>query len=252
MSKIVLVTGATSGIGRATAILFAKNGYDVIVTGRREERLHTLRDELSANYKIDVYPLVFDIRSSDEVAVAIESLPESWKAVDVLINNAGLAAGIDPIHEGSLADWEQMIDTNIKGLLYVSKQVMPLMIARKKGHIINVGSIAGKETYPNGNVYCATKHAVEALTKGMRLDLNSFGIKVSAVCPGMVETEFSVVRLKKENANEEVYKGFTPLFPEDIADVILFIATRPPHVNVADLLVFPSAQASSTVVKRDS
>lgn len=251
MEKIALITGATSGIGRATAVLLAANGYDVIVTGRRKERLAALAEEIKAKNGVDVLPLVFDIRKNKEVSSAIATLPEKWKQIEVLVNNAGLAAGMDTIQEGCLADWEQMMDTNVKGLLYISKEIMPLMIKRKKGHIVNIGSIAGKETYPKGNVYCATKHAVEAITKGMRIDLNPHGIKVSAVCPGMVETEFSVVRLKNPEANEQVYKGFTPLYAKDIAETILFMVTRPPHVNIADVLILPSSQASSTIVARE-
>ncbi len=250
MNKTALITGATSGIGRATALALANNGYDVIITGRRNERLLKLQLEIETTNKVKALPLCFDIRNNDEVTKAIASLPKEWQKIDVLINNAGLAAGLNTIQEGSLADWEQMIDTNVKGLLYISKQIMPLMIARGKGHIVNIGSIAGKETYPNGNVYCATKHAVESLTKAMRIDLNPHGIKVSAICPGMVETEFSIVRLKDETANEKVYDGFTPLTAEDIAETIAFMVTRPPHVNIADVLIFPTAQASSTVVKK--
>lgn len=250
MKKIALITGATAGIGKATAIVLAANGYDVIITGRRAERLKTLEREIKEKHNVQVMALAFDIRDNEQVVSAIQSLPKEWKQIDVLINNAGLAAGLDTIQDGNLADWEQMIDTNVKGLLYISKQIMPLMMERKQGHIVNIGSVAGKETYPKGNVYCATKHAVEAITKGMRMDLNPYGIKVSSVCPGMVETEFSIVRLKDDNANEQVYKGFSPLLAEDIADTILFMVTRPAHVNIADVLIFPAAQASSTIVNR--
>lgn len=251
MKKIAFITGATSGIGKATALLLAAKKYNLILSGRRKERLEHLAEEITNKEKVEALPLSFDIRNNQEVVAAINSLSREWKQIDVLVNNAGLAAGMDTIQDGSLEDWEQMIDTNVKGLLYVSKQIMPLMIELGKGHIVNVGSIAGKETYPKGNVYCATKHAVEAITKGMRIDLNPHGIKVSAVCPGMVETEFSVVRLKNTEANKEVYKGFTPLYAEDIAETIAFIVSRPAHVNIADVLIFPSAQASSTVVKRN-
>lgn len=252
MRKIAFITGATSGIGKATAMLLASNGYDVVITGRRRERLEALVEEIHAKCDASALPLVFDVRNNKEVVAAINSLPEEWKQIAVLVNNAGLAAGMDTIQEGSLEDWEQMIDTNVKGLLYVSKQIMPLMIERGEGHIVNIGSIAGKETYPKGNVYCATKHAVEAITKGMRIDLNPHGIKVSVVCPGMVETEFSMVRLKDATANEQVYKGLTPLHAEDIAETILFMVTRPAHVNIADVVIFPSSQASSTIVSRKS
>ncbi|MBS9768047.1 MAG: SDR family NAD(P)-dependent oxidoreductase [Flavobacteriaceae bacterium] len=251
MNKIAIITGATSGIGRATAVLLAKNKYDVIITGRRKERLDRLASEIIETHKVRVLPLAFDIRNNEEVLSAIAKLPEEWKNIDVLVNNAGLAAGLDAVQDGHLSDWEQMIDTNIKGLLYISKQIIPLMIARKQGHIVNIGSIAGKETYPKGNVYCATKHAVEALTKGMRMDLNPYGIKVSEVCPGMVETEFSQVRLKDAEANKKVYEGFTPLYAEDIAETILFMVTRPAHINIADVLILPTAQASGTIVKRE-
>ncbi len=250
MKKIAFITGATSGIGRATAEVLSANGYSIIITGRRKERLETLALELEKKNRVEVLPLCFDVRINREVVAAFSELPEKWRAIDVLVNNAGLASGLDTIQEGENQDWERMIDTNVKGLLYVSKQVMPLMIARKTGHIINIGSIAGKETYPKGNVYCATKHAVEAITKGMRMDLNPYGIKVGAVCPGLVETEFSIVRLKDENANERVYEGMTPLRAQDIAETILFMVTRPAHVNIADVLIFPTAQASGTIVNR--
>lgn len=252
MRKIALITGATSGIGNATAMLLSENGYDVIITGRRKQRLETLAAEIKAKNNTAVFTLCFDIQNNEEVIAAIAELPEKWKKIDVLVNNAGLAAGMDTIQEGSLQDWEQMIDTNLKGLLYISKQVMPLMIKHSEGHIVNIGSIAGKETYPKGNVYCATKHAVDAITKAMRIDLNPHGIKVSTVCPGMVATEFSAVRLKDPAANEQVYKGFTPLSAQDIAETILFMVSRPAHVNIADVLILPSSQASSTIVNRES
>lgn len=251
MTKIALITGATSGIGEATAILLAENGYDLILTGRRKERLEILSKKLESEKQRKTICLDFDIRDKSEVEKAFRKLSAEWLCIDVLINNAGLAAGLDTIQEGSLEDWEQMIDTNVKGLLYISKLVMPLMIKQKQGHIINIGSVAGKETYPKGNVYCATKHAVEAITKGMRIDLNPYGIKVGAICPGMVETEFSVVRLKDANANKQVYKGLIPLQAVDIAETILFMITRPAHVNVADILIFPTAQASATVIHKE-
>ncbi|PVX51731.1 hypothetical protein C7377_0016 [Balneicella halophila] len=251
MRKIALITGATSGIGKATAIALASCGHNVIITGRRGERLEELAEEIKVKHKAEALPLAFDVRNNEEVVEAFKSLPDRWKSIDVLINNAGLAAGMDTIQDGKLEDWEQMIDTNVKGLLYVSKQVMPLMIERGEGHIVNISSVAGKETYPKGNVYCATKHAVEAITKGMRIDLNPYGIKVSEVCPGMVETEFSVVRLKDADANNKVYKGLKPLLAEDVAETIVFIVTRPKHVSIADVLIFPNSQASSTIAKRE-
>ncbi len=250
---IALVTGATSGIGKSTAEIFAKNGYDVIVTGRREKRLAELRKQLEAKYKIKVHSLCFDIRKLPEVEKAIASLTNEFKKIDVLVNNAGLAAGLSAIQDGNIDHWERMIDTNIKGLLYITRQVSKLMIENKKGHIINVGSIAGKEAYANGNVYCGTKHAVDALNKGMRIDLLPHGIKVSAVNPGMVETEFSVVRFDgDESRAKKVYDGFQPLTPDDVAETIYWMASRPAHVNINDVIIMPSAQANSTTVKRNS
>ncbi len=251
MSKIALVTGASAGIGRATAQMLAKNGFDVIVTGRRKERLEELKGELEANFNVNVKIGVFDIRYRDKVDGFWEDLPENWKNIDVLINNAGLAAGLDHIDEGSIEDWETMIDTNIKGLLYISRLVIGRMKQRQSGIIVNLSSIAGKEVYERGNIYCATKHAVEAITKAMRIDLLPYNIKVSSVSPGMVETEFSLVRFKgdKERA-KQVYEGLEPLTAKDIADVIEFIITRPPHVNINDVLVMPTAQANSYYVNR--
>lgn len=250
---IALVTGATSGIGKSTAEIFAKNGYDVIVTGRREKRLAELRKQLEAKYKIKVHSLCFDIRKLPEVEKAIASLTNEFKKIDVLVNNAGLAAGLSAIQDGNIDHWERMIDTNIKGLLYITRQVSKLMIENKKGHIINVGSIAGKEAYANGNVYCGTKHAVDALNKGMRIDLLPHAIKVSAVNPGMVETEFSVVRFDgDESRAKKVYDGFQPLTPDDVAETIYWMASRPAHVNINDVIIMPSAQANSTTVKRNS
>lgn len=250
MAKIALITGATSGIGMATARILAKNNFNLIITGRRDDRLGDLAVEIIEKMGADCFPLNFDIRNKEETEEAFYSLPPEWQDIDLLVNNAGLAAGLDPIHEGSLDDWEQMIDTNLKGLLYITRIVAPQMVEKKSGQIINVGSIAGKEAYANGNVYCATKHGVEALTKGMRIDLNPYGIKVGSVCPGAVETEFSVVRLKDENANKKVYDGFTPLSADDIAQTILFMATQPAHVNIADVLVLPTAQASASVFNK--
>jgi Short-chain alcohol dehydrogenase of unknown specificity len=248
--RIALITGATSGIGEATAQLLAKNHFDLILCGRRKDRLEKLAQELTAFTK--VITCSFEVRNQKEVAHAIQSLPSEWKNIDVLINNAGNAHGLDPIQTGSVEDWDAMMDINVKGLLYVSKEVIPNMINRKSGHIINLGSIAGKEVYANGNVYCASKFAVDALTKGMRIDLNPYQIKVTAIHPGMVETEFSLVRFKGDATRAEgVYKGFDPLQGSDIAELILFALTRPPHVMVADLVVFPTAQASATVVRKE-
>ncbi len=246
MKKIVLITGATSGIGKACAIKFAQNNYYLIITGRRKEILNNLADDLVRKYKIEVLPLNFDIRDKKSVQTNIDSLPESWKKIDVLINNAGLAVGLDPIQEGDIDDWERMIDTNIKGLLYVSRVVMPLMIKNKKGHIINIGSIAGRETYPKGNVYCATKHAVDSLTKSMRIDLLEHGIKVTQISPGAVETEFSVVRFKGDKKTaDKVYENFYPLKAVDIAEVVYYVTTLPKHVNINDMLIMPTAQANA-------
>lgn len=250
---IALVTGATSGIGKCTAEEFAKHNYNLIITGRRNDRLQEFKKELEEKYKVKVYTACFDIRKLSEVENAISNLPGEFKAIDVLVNNAGLAAGLAPIQDGNVDHWERMIDTNIKGLLFVTKCVSKLMIERKKGHIINVGSIAGKEAYANGNVYCGTKHAVDALNKGMRIDLLPHNIKVSAVNPGMVETEFSIVRFDgDESRAKKVYEGFEPLRPEDIAETIFWISNRPAHVNINDVIIMPAAQANSTTVKRNA
>ncbi len=250
MSRIALITGATSGIGEATARIFADHGIDLIICGRREKRLQSLQEILSR--KVKVHTLTFDVRDKDNVFKSIEDLPAEWKKIDILINNAGNAHGYDPIHEGSLDDWESMIDINVKGLLYVSKAVIPGMVERRAGHVINIGSIAGKEVYPNGNVYCASKHAVDAINNGMRIDLIKYGIKVSQVSPGLVDTEFSMVRFKGDKQrSKSVYNGMKPLSGDDIADLILFIVTRPAHVNISDSIIFPTAQASSTLVNRD-
>lgn len=248
---IALITGATSGIGKSTALEFAKHGYDLIITGRRQERLTELKTELSQKYQVKVCDLCFDVRVEEQVNKSINSLPKDFKTIDVLVNNAGLAAGLSSIQQGKLEHWEQMIDTNIKGLLYVTKHVAALMIPHKKGHIINLGSIAGKEVYANGNVYCATKHAVDALNKGMRIDLLPHGIKVSSINPGMVETEFSIVRFDgDEERAKKVYENIMPLKPEDIAETIYWMASRPVHVNINDLIIMPTIQANSTTVLR--
>ncbi|WP_339919176.1 SDR family NAD(P)-dependent oxidoreductase [uncultured Flavobacterium sp.] len=250
MSKTALITGATSGIGKATAQILAKNNYKIILCGRREDRMAELEKELSE--LTAVHTLLFDVRDKKAVSESIASLPIAFSTIDILINNAGNAHGLDPIQTGDLDDWDAMIDINVKGLLYVSKAIIPQMIERKSGHIINIGSTAAKEVYPNGNVYCATKHAVDALNQGMRMDLNPFGIRVGAIHPGMVQTEFSEVRFKGDTDRaEKVYQGFTPLQPEDIADIIHFVVSRPYHVNIADLVVMSTAQASSTIVKKN-
>lgn len=248
---IALITGATSGIGKATATEFAKNKYNLIITGRRQERLTALKQELENNYKINVLDVCFDIRHEEEVINAVSRIPEDFRKIDILVNNAGLAAGLNSIQEGKTSHWEKMIDTNIKGLLYITKQVANLMIPNKKGHIINVGSIAGKEVYANGNVYCATKHAVDALNKGMRIDLLPHNIRVSAVNPGMVETEFSIVRFDGDAERaRKVYENIVPLSAEDIAETIYWISSRPAHVNINDLIIMPTIQANSTTVLR--
>lgn len=250
-NKTILITGATSGIGEAAARIFAANKYNLIITGRRKERLEKLADELRKQ-NVEVLTLCFDVRKSSEVEKSISSLQGNWKNIDVLINNAGLASGLGPIQTGELDDWEKMIDTNIKGLLYVTRAVTPLMIAKNSGHIINIASLAGKDVYPNGNVYCATKHAVDALSRSMRIDLLPHGIKVTNIAPGLVETEFSVVRFHgdKERA-DNVYKGFQPLTATDIADAIWYAASRPAHFCVNDMVLTPLAQANAYVVKKD-
>jgi hypothetical protein len=256
MPKTILITGATSGFGEATARRFAAEGHRVIITGRRKERLEALRQELEGLFgTIDthdrVHCLHFDVTDHDALVHAMAALPSAWSTIDVLVNNAGLAAGLDPIQEGNLQDWERMLDTNVKGLLYVTRAVIPGMIARKAGHIINIGSTDGKEVYPKGNVYCASKHAVDALTKGFRQDLLPYGIKVTQVAPGMAETEFSVVRFHGDEARaKQVYQGLQPLRPEDIAELVFYVTTLPAHVCVNDLVVTPTAQANSTTVFR--
>lgn len=248
--KTALVTGATSGIGKATAVALAHAGFSVVICGRRKERLEALQSQLSAVTRVHI--LSFDVRNQQETLAAVASLPEDFRQIDVLINNAGNAHGLSSIENGDTADWDAMIDINIKGLLYVSKAVIPGMTERRAGHIIHIGSVAGKDVYPKGNVYCATKHAVDALNQGMRMDLNPYGIRVGAVNPGLVKTEFSLVRFKgDEERAAPVYEGYEPLRPEDIADIILFVVTRPYHVNIADLTVYPTAQASPTLLKRD-
>lgn len=251
MTKIALITGATSGIGEATAYKLASLKMNLILTGRRSDRLKSLKVLLENKYHIDVITLTFDIQIKDDVLQAINSIEDNWRDIDILINNAGLAAGFDPIEKANWEDWETMIDTNIKGLLFLSKQIIPLMIERKKGHIINLSSIAGINTYANGSVYCASKHAVNSITEGMRIDLLKHQIKVSSVSPGAVETEFSMVRFKgDENKANNVYKGFVPLNANDIAETIEFIVTRPDHVNINDILIMPTQQANSYYTHR--
>ncbi len=249
--RITCITGATSGIGEATARLLADNGFDLILTGRRRQRLEALEKELSA--RVRVITLAFDVRDRGAVEKAFSSLPLEWRDIDVLVNNAGNAHGLDPIQSGNVDDWDAMMDINVKGLLYVSREVMPAMIKRNGGHIINIGSIAGKEVYPKGNVYCASKSAVDAITQGMRLDLNPHGIKVTGIHPGLVETEFSLVRFKGDESKASMpYQGIRPLSGDDIAELILYILNCPPHVVLADITVFPVAQASATIVHRQS
>lgn len=250
MTKIALVTGATSGIGNATAHKLSKLGYNLIISGRRKERLDELATKLQA-IGTEIFKLSFDIQDRTQVEEAINSLPEKWKTIDVLVNNAGLAAGRDVIQEGEIDNWERMLDTNVKGLLYISRKVMPLMIANKKGHIVNIGSTAGREVYPGGNVYCASKHAVDAISKSMRIDLVQHGIKVTQIRPGMAETEFSLVRLKgDEKAAKKVYADIEPLLGEDVAEMIGFAVSLPAHVCINDLEVTCTAQATSTIVNR--
>ncbi len=249
MDQFAFVTGATSGFGEATARLLAKNGYSLILMARRKERLENLKNELTTE-KCRVHILQTDVRNENEVIESVNSLPEEVKSnIKVLVNNAGLAVGRGPIESGISDDWERMIDTNIKGLLYVTKAVVPFLIANKSGHIVNIASIAGKEVYPGGNVYCATKHAVDALSRSMRIDLVQYGIKVTNIAPGAAETEFSIVRFKgnSETANS-VYDGYEPLVAQDIAETILFVISRPSHVTINDLTIMPTAQASASVL----
>jgi 3-hydroxy acid dehydrogenase/malonic semialdehyde reductase len=248
-NRIALITGATSGIGEATARLLAKNNFSLILCGRREDKLHSLKRELTT--LTSVITLSFDVRSKEDVKKQLNSLTEEWREIDVLVNNAGNAHGLDPVQSANIDDWDAMIDINVKGLLYVSREILPAMVSKKKGHIVNLGSIAAKQVYANGSVYCASKAAVDSITEGMRIDLNPYGIKVTSIHPGMVETEFSLVRFKgdKERA-DSVYKGLTPLSANDIADVILYTLNCPPHVVIADLVILPLAQASATVVQR--
>jgi len=249
--KVVFITGASAGIGRSCVGAFAREGARLILAARRRQRLEDLAIELKRQSGKDILLLALDVRDQPAVERTIKDLPAEWSAIDVLVNNAGLSRGLDRLHEGMLQDWEEMIDANIKGLLYVSRAVIPGMVERGHGHIINIGSIAGHEVYPGGNVYCATKFAVDALSKGMRLDLSGTGLRVSQVSPGMVETEFSLVRFRGDQERaEKVYKGLTPLSPDDIADAVVYCASRPAHVNVSEMIVMPTDQASTTMVHR--
>ena len=251
MSKIAFITGATSGIGEACAHTFAQQGYHLILLARRAEKLARLSHHLGDKYAITVKQVIGDVRERKQITTTLEAFPEDWKKVDVLINNAGLSQGLEPIDKGNIDDWDNMIDTNVKGLLYVTKIVSNWMIKNQSGHIVNIGSIAGKEVYPNGNVYCASKHAVDALNKAMRIDLLPHGIKVTAIHPGMVETEFSLVRFKEdEERAKKVYEGVEPLIADDIADAIWYVVSRPKHVNINDMLIMPTAQANGTQVLR--
>ena len=246
MNKIILVTGATSGFGKAIAEKFAAQNWNCIITGRRSEKLHEFADKLRNKYQVRVLSLVFDVQNKDEVFQNLRNLPNEWKDIDVLVNNAGLALGRDSFEDGNMEDWDTMIDTNVKGLLYVTKAILPYMTDRKQGHIINIGSIAGKEIYEKGNVYCASKYAVDAISKSLRIDLLQYKIKVTAIQPGAADTEFSIVRFKgDEEKVNQTYKGFTPLYAEDIADIAWYCASLPPHVCINDLVVTCTAQASA-------
>ncbi len=247
MPTIAFITGSSAGIGAATATILAQNGFDLLLAARRLDRLETLATELQAQYGVRVHTFALDVRNRAEVSAQLNALPAEWQNIDLLVNNAGLSQGLDTFHEGNLDDWDTMIDTNIKGLLYVSRLVSEWMVARKTGHIINIGSIAGKETYANGNVYCATKHAVDSLNKAMRIDLLPYGIRVTGIHPGAVETEFSAVRFKGDiERAQKVYDGFEPLIAQDIAEAIWFAVSRPAHVTINDLVIMPTAQANTS------
>jgi NADP-dependent 3-hydroxy acid dehydrogenase YdfG len=252
MNKIAFITGATSGIGKAIVYKLAENNFDIIITGRRVNLLDSIEKDIKQkNSNIKVISLLLDVTNRNSCNAAFNKLPNEWKQIDVLVNNAGLAAGLGAIQDGVFENWDKMIDTNVKGLLNISRIISPLMIARKQGHIINIGSIAGKEVYSGGNVYCASKHAVDAITKGMRIDMVNYNIKVTSINPGMVETEFSIVRFDgdKEKA-KAVYNGFTPLSAEDVAEAVIFAVTRPAHVNINDIIIMPTAQANTTVINK--
>jgi len=249
--QVVLVTGASSGIGAASARAFAAAGARVIVAARRVDQIRSIATDLHAEFGVDVLPLELDVRFSAQVADVLGNLPQPWAAINILLNNAGLSRGLDKLHEGDLQDWDEMIDANLKGLLYVTRTILPGMVARGRGHVINIGSIAGHDVYPNGAVYCATKHAVDAITRGLRMDLLGQQIRVSSVDPGMVETEFSLVRFHGDAERAaKVYQGIQPLTADDVADAVLWCATRPPHVNIQDIVMLPTAQASTTMAYR--
>ncbi len=251
MTKTAFITGATSGIGKATAQILAKNGINLIITGRRSSLLKKLREQLTSDYSVEVQELCFDVRNKEEVNNAINDLGNHVGKIDILVNNAGLAAGLDHIQDGNIDNWERMIDTNIKGLLYVSRAILPIMVKNGRGHVVNIASTAGKEVYENGNVYCSTKHAVDAISKAMRIDLLAEGIKVTSINPGMVETEFSIVRFDGDKEKAKIpYKGIKPLSGEDIAEIIWFALNRPDHVNINDIIITPKAQANSFTVHR--
>ena len=250
-NSVVCITGASSGIGKACAIEFAGLQCNLLLTARRKDRIYALAQELMREHHIRVLTATLDVRNNDEVEKTFKSLPAEWKKIDVLVNNAGLSRGLDKLHEGKIQDWEEMIDTNVKGLLYVTRAVLPAMVERNSGHIINIGSIAGHQTYPMGNVYCASKFAVTGLSRGLKMDLLGTAVRVSSVDPGLVETEFSQVRFRGDNERAaKAYSGMTPLTPEDIAEIVVFCATRPPHVNIGELLVTPTDQATVTMVHR--
>jgi 3-hydroxy acid dehydrogenase / malonic semialdehyde reductase len=252
-NQIVFVTGASSGIGRATAAAFAAEGSHLILSARRGDRISELSDELRQRHGIDVLAFALDVRDADAVAAAVKDLPERWQPIDILVNNAGLSRGLDKIHEANIQDWEEMIDTNVKGLLYVTRAILPGMVSRGRGHVVNIGSVAGRDAYPGGNVYSATKSAVAMLARGMRMDLLGAGVRVTNIEPGMVETEFSKVRFHGDEARaSKVYQGIDPLTPEDIADAIVWSVTRPSHVTIGDMLILASAQASATMAHRRS
>lgn len=250
-NKLVLITGASSGIGKACAQQFAQAGARLLLCARRMGMIEALAKQLKQNYDAQVYCFDLDVRSRDMVNNSLDALPDEWKTIDILLNNAGLAAGLEPIQEGEVDDWEVMIDTNVKGLLYVTRAILPAMVQRESGHIINIGSIAGRQVYPKGVVYCATKHAVKALSEGLRQDLLGTNIRVSSVDPGAVETDFSLVRFKgDEHKAKAVYKGFQPLMADDVADAVLYCASRPAHVNISEILIMPTAQAAAAMTAR--
>jgi len=250
--KIVFITGASSGFGKAIAYKMADRGCNLIITARRLDRLIETAKDLTSKYPVEVLPLKLDVRSHEEVKNLVSSLPANWKKIEILINNAGLSRGLNKIQEGVLEDWDEMVDTNVKGLLYVTKEVLPLMLKNESGHIVNIGSIAGHEVYPGGNVYCASKHAVDALTKGMRIDLLGTPVKVTTVDPGLAHTEFSIVRFRGDKQrSEDVYKGYDPLIEEDVADAVDYAVTRDDRVNIAEIIIFPKAQGSSMHTFKD-